>query len=146
MRLEISFRNTPASDEEKEALKQRVERKIRKVTRFMRDPIEVGLVLQGQKVGYRGELLVAGAGEDGFKASIEAEDPIAAVDGLVHTVERAARRAHDRRVTSTKRGGWSQSDGFAGVALAGAGFDLVENEDRDLETAEIVKPGTGGAA
>ncbi|MCK6505648.1 HPF/RaiA family ribosome-associated protein [Myxococcota bacterium] len=136
MRLEISFRNTPASDEEKEALKLRVERKIRKVTRFLRDPIEVGLVLQAQKVGYRGELLVAGAGEDGFKASIEAEDPIAAIDGLVHTVERAARRSHDRRLHTGRRGGRSQLDGFAAP-----GFELSEHEDRDLESAEIQKPG-----
>lgn len=139
MRLEISFRNTPASDQEKDALKKRVEHKIRRVTRFLRDPIEVALVLQAQKVGYRGELLVAGAGEDAFKASIEADDPVATVDGLVHTVERAARRAHDRRLDTGRRGRWSQNDGFAAP-----GFELAEHEDRDLETVEIQKAGTPG--
>ena len=62
MRLEISFRNTDASDEEKDAVRMRVERKIRKVTRFLKEPVEVALILNGQKLGYQGELQVAGAG------------------------------------------------------------------------------------
>ncbi|NOY24689.1 MAG: HPF/RaiA family ribosome-associated protein [Oligoflexia bacterium] len=142
MRLEISFRNTDPTDKEKAALTARVERKIRKITRFLRDPIEVSLVLYAQKLGYRGELQVAGAGDDTFVAGVEAEDPIAAIDGLIHTVERAARRRHDRRLSKEKRLVRPVEGSFTGASpapSAGAGFDLDEDEDIDLETEEISK-------
>jgi len=139
MRLEISFRNTDASDEEKDAVRMRVERKIRKVTRFLKEPVEVALILNGQKLGYQGELQVAGAGEQTFKARLEAEDPVATVDGLIHTVERAVRRRHDRKLDKTRHPSIGMADGFA------AGFEIQEDEDRDLETAEIQRS-PGGAA
>lgn len=142
MRLEISFRNTDPTDTEKAALTARVERKIRKITRFLRDPIEVNLVLYAQKLGYRGELQVAGAGDDTFVARIEAEDPIAAIDGLIHTVERAARRRHDRRLSKDKRVVRPVEQSLTGTSPAsgaGVGFDLGDDEDVDLETEEISK-------
>lgn len=137
MRLEISFRNTNASEEEKDALRARVERKARKVTRFLKDPVEVVLVVHGEKVGFTGDLRVSGAGEETFSARAEAEDPVALIDGLIHTVERAVRRRHDRRVQANHRS-VPVNDGFAPT------FDLHEQEDRDLETEEIHKA-IGGA-
>lgn len=131
MRLEISFRSTDASDKEKKALRDRVERKIAKVTRFLREPVEVSMVLRGEKVGYTGELRVSGAGDDTFTARAEATDPVAVVDGLMHTVERSARRRHDRRIDASQKSP-PMADGFSE-----ASFALADNEDRDLETEEI---------
>lgn len=138
MRLEISFRSTNATEKEKDALKDRVERKIKKVTRFLKDPVEVGLVIRGEKVGYTGELRVNGAGTETFSAKAEADDPVALIDGLIHTVERAVRRRHDRKVDANHRSA-PASDGFLPT------FDLSEQEDRDLETEEIQRGlGTAG--
>lgn len=139
MRLEISFRNTSVDEKERQALKKRVERKIKKITRFLKEPVEAGLVIHGQKVGYRGDLVVSGAGADSFKAGLEADDPVAVVDGLIHTVERAVRRRHDRRLDVHRIEG-VQPDGFV------PDFALSEGEDHDLETAEVHRAVRGGAA
>ncbi len=139
MRLEISFRNASVEEKERQALKNRVERKSRKITRFLKEPVDVGLVILGQKVGYRGDLVVSGAGADSFKASLEADDPIAVVDGLIHTVERAVRRRHDRRLDVHRTEG-TPLDGFV------PDFALSEGEDHDLETAEVHRTVRGGAA
>lgn len=139
MRLEISFRNATVEDNERQALKARVERKSKKITRFLKEPIEIGLVIHGQKVGYRGDLIVSSAGADGFKAGLEADDPIAVVDGLIHTVERAVRRRHDRRIDVHRHEG-AHASGFV------PDFALSESEDHDLETAEIQRTVQGGAA
>ncbi len=132
MRAEISFRNTSVSEKDQQALRERVEKKSRKVTRFLREPVTLALVIHGQRVGFRGELHISGGGGDSLKASLEADDPIAVVDGLLHTVERAARRRHDRR-HDPHRDEVASIDGFQ------PGFDLHEHEDRDLETEEIQK-------
>ena len=99
MRLEIHFRNTDASEDEKKALRARVERKIRKVTRFLKDPVTVEMNIKGEKVGFYGDLHITSAGTSTLKARIEGDDPVAVIDGLLHTVGRAARRNHDRVVT-----------------------------------------------
>lgn len=131
MRLEISFRNTDATDEEKEALTERVQRKIQKVTRFLREPIEGSLTVRALKVGFAGELHLSGAGDQKLTARTEADDPVAVIDGLIHTAARTARRQHDRRIRRSQKGG-PTPDGFAGTS-----FVLAEDEDQDLETEEI---------
>lgn len=131
MRLEVHFRNTDASDEEKKALRARVEKKVRKVTRFLKEPVHAEMTIKGEKVGFYGDLHVTGAGTSTLKARIEAGDPVAVIDGLLHTVERAARRNHDRAVSRQHKAP-PPSDGFAVPS-----FDLAENEDEDLATAEI---------
>ncbi len=132
MRLEISFRNTTATEEEKTALRERVERKIKKVTRFLREPIEGTVNVRGLKVGYSGELHVSGAGGQTLSARTEGDDPIAVVDGLLHTVGRTARRQHDRRIQRSHKAP-PATDGF----VPGAAFYLADDEDDDLETEEI---------
>ncbi|MCB9778328.1 MAG: HPF/RaiA family ribosome-associated protein [Alphaproteobacteria bacterium] len=131
MRLEIHFRNTDASEDEKKALRARVERKIRKVTRFLKDPVTVEMNIKGEKVGFYGDLHITSAGTSTLKARIEGDDPVAVIDGLLHTVGRAARRNHDRVVTRHHKPA-PATDGFAMPS-----FELADNEDEDLATAEI---------
>ncbi len=131
MRLEISFRNTDATDEEKEALTDRVQRKIQKVTRFLKEPIEGTLTVRALKVGFAGELHLSGAGDQKLTARNESDDPVAVIDGLIHTVGRTARRQHDRRIQRSQKGG-PASDGFVAPS-----FILADDEDADLETEEI---------
>jgi len=94
MRLDITFRNLEPTDE----LRQSVERRMEKVGRFMRPPVEGHVVLKEEKHRHIAEVSVSGAGEPAHVASAEAEDMRTAIDLVMHKIETALRRAHDRRV------------------------------------------------
>jgi putative sigma-54 modulation protein len=94
MRLDITFRHLEA----KEETRQWVERRIEKVTRFLRPPIEAHVVLSEEKHRQIAEISVKAAGEGAHVASAEAEDIRTAIDLAMQKIESAVRRAHDRRV------------------------------------------------
>lgn len=94
MRLDITFRQIDASDE----IRQWVERRVEKVSRFLRPPIEAHVVLREEKFRQIAEITVKAAGEGAYVASAEAEDIRTAIDLVMHKIESAVRRAHDRRV------------------------------------------------
>ncbi len=94
MRLDITFRQVDASDE----IRQWVERRVEKVARFLRPPIEAHVVLKEEKHRQIAEVTVKAAGEGSYVASAEAEEIRTAIDLVMHKIESAVRRAHDRRV------------------------------------------------
>jgi putative sigma-54 modulation protein len=94
MRLDVTFRNLEADDE----LRQLVERRVEKVSRFLRPPIEAHVVLREEKHRQIAEISVSGAGESAHVASAESEEMRTAIDAVMHKVESSLRRSHDRRV------------------------------------------------
>lgn len=99
MRLNIKFRNLEPNDE----LRQLVERRLEKASRFLRPPIEANVVLREEKHRNIAEVSVSGAGEPAHVASAESEDMRNAIDAVMHKIESSLRRAHDRR-TDHRRG------------------------------------------
>ena len=83
MRLDITFRQIDASDE----IRQWVERRVEKVARFLRPPIEAHVVLREEKFRQIAEVTVKAAGEGAYVASAEAEDIRTAIDLVMHKIE-----------------------------------------------------------
>jgi len=94
MRLDVTFRNLEANDD----LRQLVQRRVEKVSRFLRPPIEAHVVLREEKHRQIAEISVSGAGESAHVASAESEELRTAIDAVMHKVESSLRRSHDRRV------------------------------------------------
>ena len=94
MRLDITFRQIDASDE----TRQWVERRVEKLARFLRPPIEVHVVLREEKHRQIAEVTVKAAGEGPYVASAESEDIRTSIDLVMQKIESSVRRAHDRRV------------------------------------------------
>jgi putative sigma-54 modulation protein len=94
MRLDITFRNLKPDEE----LRQVVSRRLEKVSRFLRPPIEAHVVLHEEKHRQLVEVSVSGAGEAAHVASAESDDMRTAIDMVMHKIESSLRRSHDRRV------------------------------------------------
>ena len=61
-------------------------------------PLKAHVVLREEKFRQIAEIAVKAAGEGAYVASAEAEDIRTAIDLVMHKIESAVRRAHDRRV------------------------------------------------
>ena len=94
MRLDITFRHIERTDE----LHHWVERRIHKVRRFLRSPIEAHVVLSEEKHRQLAEISVTGAGERPHVAKAESDDMRTAIDLAMQKIEGSVRRSHDRRV------------------------------------------------
>lgn len=107
MRLEVTYRNIRPAD----ALKNRAEKKFKKVTKHLREPIEAHVVLRIEKHRHMAEATVAAAGEV-FKAHEESEDMFTSIDGLMAKLERVARRHRERNLDRMHAGSGDAGDGF----------------------------------
>jgi len=107
MRLELTYRNIRAAD----TLRDRAERKFRKVTKHLREPIEAHVVLRVEKHRHMAEATVAANG-DVFKAHEESDDMYVAIDGLMNKLERVVRRHRERIIDRAHAGSGDAVDGF----------------------------------
>jgi len=94
MRLDVTFRNLDASDK----LREYSERRLQKVARFLKEEAEAHVVLRVEKHREIAEVTITGVRGRTHVASAEASDLRSAIDAVSHKLERAVRRAHDRRV------------------------------------------------
>jgi putative sigma-54 modulation protein len=93
MSLEITFRHMEPSD----AVRERAEKKFKKVAKHLRPPIEGHLVVKVEKHRHSAELTVSGGGEH-FSAHDVTEDLYATIDTVMEKVERAVQRAKERHI------------------------------------------------
>jgi len=110
MHLDLTYRNIQATD----ALKDRAERKFRKVSKHLREPIEAHLVLRVEKHRHMAEATVAASG-DVFKAHEESADMYTTIDGLMNKLERVVRRHRERKIDRAHSGSGDASDGFSAL-------------------------------
>jgi len=114
MRLEITFRNIEASD----ALRERAEKKFKKVAKHLREPIEGHLVIKVEKHRHSAELTVHAAGEQTFKAQEVTDDMYATIDGIMNKAERTVRRHKERLIDKHQAGAGEEGDGFTTEEVA----------------------------
>lgn len=100
MRLDITFRNMKTSD----TLRERADKKFRKVATHLREPIEGKLVLSRDKTGHTVELTVSGAGEAPIAVREENEDAYTSIDRAFTVMERRARRHRERSLDRAHTG------------------------------------------
>lgn len=108
MRLDITFRNIDASD----ALRERAEKKFKKVAKHLREPIDAHLVCKVEKHRHSAELTVHAAGEQTFKAQEVTDDMYTTIDGIMNKAERTVRRARERLIDRAQAGVSEVADGF----------------------------------
>ncbi len=94
MRLDVSFRNLEPNDE----LRVLCDRKFQKVARYVNEPSEVHVVLRSEKHRQIAEVTLSSAGDQAHVAHAEDDEIRNALDQVFHKIERAVRRAHDRRI------------------------------------------------
>ena len=123
MNIDITFRNTQATD----AIRDRVERRFEKVVKHMREPVEAHMVLRVERHRHIAEISVNACG-DTFQAHEETNDMYASIDRLMHKLARAARR-HKERQQDRNHSRNPRMDGFAWA-------DAV----REAEQEEIEEP------
>ncbi len=92
MNLHVTFKNCEPSD----ALRERLEQKLQKLAKYLREPIEAHVVLQVEKHRHRGDVTIHSAGEI-LKTEVETDDMYVTVDQLMDRIARAAKRQKDRR-------------------------------------------------
>lgn len=108
MRLEITFRNTQATD----ALRERAEKKFQKVAKHLREPIDAHLVCKVEKHRHSAELTIHAAGDQSFKAQEVTGDMYATIDGIMNKLERTVRRHKERIIDRAQSGTGDSVDGF----------------------------------
>ncbi len=108
MHLDLTYRNIQATD----ALKDRAERKFRKVSKHLREPIEAHVVLRVEKHRHMAEATIASSG-DIFKAHEESGDMYTTIDALMNKLERVVRRHRERKIDRTHSGSGDAADGFS---------------------------------
>ena len=106
MNLHVTFKNCDPSD----ALRERAEQKLDKLAKYLREPIEVHVVLQVEKHRHRGDVTVSAAGEI-LKTELETDDMYVTVDRLMERITRIAKRQKERR-TGHHDDGAEPLDGF----------------------------------
>lgn len=91
MRLDITWRNIDPS----ETITERAERKLSKVAKHLREPMEAHMVVRHEKRRYDVELTITAPG---FQTAVRSstDDFIASVDGVMNRMERTARRHRER--------------------------------------------------
>jgi putative sigma-54 modulation protein len=133
MRFEVIFRNTQTTD----ALRDRAERKFRKVVKHLREPVEAHLVMHVEKHRHCAEITVVAAHET-LKAQEESEDMYVTVDRLMHKLEHVAQR-HKERLQDR----WQQtSEPVDGFTLADALAQIEQEGDlgEPPATEEVPRP------
>ncbi len=93
MRLDVTFRNLEAS----EKLREHCNRRLQKVGRYLKEEAEAHVVLRVEKNREIAEVTITGRRGQTHVASAEGPDLRSAIDGVAHKLERAVRRAGDRR-------------------------------------------------
>ena len=93
MSLEITFRNIEPSD----LIRERAEKKFKKIAKHLRPPVEGHLVLKVEKHRHSAELTVSGGG-DHFSAHEVTDDLYATVDGVMEKLERSVQRTKERHI------------------------------------------------
>jgi len=106
MNLHVTFKNCEPSD----ALRERLDQKLQKLAKYLREPIEAHVVLQVEKKRHRGDVTIHSAGEI-WKTEVETDDMYVTVDQLMERIARAAKRQKDRR-TGHHEGDAARVDGF----------------------------------
>jgi putative sigma-54 modulation protein len=92
MNLHVTFKSCEPSD----ALRERAERKLQKVSKYLKEPVEVHLVLHVEKHRHRADVTISSAGEV-LKTEVETDDMYATIDALTEKIERVAKRQKERR-------------------------------------------------
>lgn len=112
MRLEVTFRNIEATD----AIKDRAEKKLGRIVKHLREPVEAHLVLSVQRHLHVADLTVTASGEH-FRVTEETDDMYATIDQLAQRVERVVQKHRERIIDRTHGGPGVELDGFqAGTA------------------------------
>jgi len=93
MRLDVTFRNLEASDK----LREHCDRRLQKVGRYLKDEAEAHVVLRVEKHREIAEVTITGTRGRTHVARAEGPDLRAAINAVAHKLERAVRRARDRR-------------------------------------------------
>lgn len=111
MHLEVTFRELEPSD----ALKARAEKKLGRIVKHLREPIEAHLVLSVHRHRQVAHLRVTAAGES-FSVEEETDDMYASIDQLTQRVERLVLK-HREKYLDRAHHGLTTLDGFqAGTA------------------------------
>jgi len=108
MNFDMTYRNIRATS----ALKDRAERRFKKVSKHLREPIDAHVVLRVEKHRHMAEVTVASSGNV-FKAHEESEDMYTTIDGLMSKLERVVRRHRERKIDRSQAGSGDASDGFS---------------------------------
>ena len=112
MNLEVTFRNLEATD----AIKERAERKLGRIVKHLREPIDAHLVLSVQRHRHHADLRITAAGES-LSLQEETDDMYATIDQLVARVERVVQKHREREIERSHLGAGTGPDGFqAGTA------------------------------
>jgi putative sigma-54 modulation protein len=106
MNLHVTFKNCEPSD----ALRERLDQKLQKLGKYLREPVEAHIVLQVEKHRHRGDATIHSAGEI-LKTEVETDDMYVTVDQLMERIARAAKRQKERR-TGHHEGEADRADGF----------------------------------
>ena len=95
MELDFTFRNVEST----EAIKTWALKRFSKVAKHVREPAHAHLTLIVDKHRHRAECTLRSDGEL-LRAAGETPDMYQSIDAVCATIENAARRLHDRRVSS----------------------------------------------
>ena len=107
--LNITFRNLEPSDN----IRDRAEKKFRKVAKHLREPVDAHLVLKVEKHRHSAEITVSGGSDQHFTAHEVSSDTYATIDALMTKLERSVRRAKERVIDRSQAGSGESVDGFA---------------------------------
>jgi putative sigma-54 modulation protein len=108
MHFDLTYRNIRATT----ALKDRAERKFKKVSKHLREPIDAHVVLRVEKHRHMAEATVSSSGNV-FKAQEESADMYTTIDGLMAKLERTVRRHRERSIDRSHAGSGDAGDGFS---------------------------------
>ena len=112
MQIEVTFRNIEPS----EAVQERAEKKLGRIVKHLREPIEVHLALSVHKHRHIAEIRVSAAGES-FSIEEETDDMYATIDQLAQRVERLVQKHREKNLDRAHHGLDGLPDGFqAGTA------------------------------
>jgi len=109
MNLDITFRNC----EPNEVVKLRAEKKLAKIAKHLRPPIDAHLVFKSERHTINAEVTVVGGG-DGQRFSVHetTEDVNSAVDRVMEKLETVVRRARERELDRHSDHTTEEVDGF----------------------------------
>lgn len=125
MQIEVTFRNLEPTD----AIKERAEKKLGRIVKHLKEPIEAHLVLSVQRHLHVADLKVTSAGEI-FSLTEQTDDMYVTIDQLAQRVERVVQKARERLIDKSHLGTGVELDGFqAGVAAEVPGLAAKGGSD-----------------
>lgn len=98
MNVKVTFRGMKSSD----AIREYIEEKSQKISKYLRDPIDVNVICEVEKIRHKVEMTIT-SHRDTFKGTETSDDMYASTDTLLDKLETQMRRKKDKKVSLSRQ-------------------------------------------